>query len=316
VRQKATTEKKLFNMKVLANTLKAALMDVFSIFIASILGAALVLASFHSEFFIGFIAYIASIVMVAAGIYAAKKWSNGPLAHIINIFVTSLVCITFTFNVTQILAGFTFRYMGGFESKLLNDFAEKYALPGSEGLLLAWTIMTSFCLVFANRWANENFKESPIPVKNHSAIKRLCSLILWLTSTPTNIILVALLLTGSLWLAVVHKDITIFAAAGGPVTIIGLFSTIQFTTLEKYLKLEELVANSTGVTGPPISEDDYVRIIGQNQDAARRRLGLELKSELTGIALTVFGTLLWAYGTYVPITSWIEKLQNFANLAS
>jgi hypothetical protein len=203
--------------------------------------------------------------------------------------------------------------MGGFESQLMDDFAAKYALLGSEGELLSWTIATSFSLVFANRWANEKFRKSPSSSKKSSTLEKLCAFILWLTSSPINIVFVALLLIGSIYLAVVHEDISIFAAAGGPITVIGLFSTIQFTTIEKYLKREELAANSTGVTGPPLSEEEYKRIVTQSQEAARKRLGLELRSELTGIALTVFGTLLWAYGVYMPIISWIEKLLPLIN---
>lgn len=308
--QHNATKKGIFEME----TMRLALLDFFSISIASILGAVLVLVSFHNEFFIGFFAYLAAIIMVLFGVYASKKWSHDAIAHIINIFVTSLVCISFTFNATQILAGLILRHMGGFESQLMNDFAEKYAVLGSEGALLLWSIATSFSLVFANRWANDKFRKSPTSPKKSSTIEQLCAFILWITSSPTNIVFVALLLIGSIYLAVVLEDISIFAAAGGPITIIGLFSTIKFTTIEKYLKREELVANSTGVTGPPLSEEEYKRIITQSQEAARKRLGLELKSELTGITLTVFGTLLWAYGVYVPIITWIEKLLPLTNL--
>ncbi|MFJ4441699.1 hypothetical protein ACIPZ8_06370 [Pseudomonas sp. NPDC089422] len=295
-------------MQAMKSAFKPALLDLFSITIASILGAVLVLVSFHNEFFIGFFAYLAAVAMVLLGVYAAKKRSNDAIAHTINIFVTSLVCISFTFNATQILAGLILRYMGDLESDLMNHFAEKYALLGSQGELLLWTVVASFSLVFANRWANEKFRKTPTSPKKSSTIEQLCAFILWLTSTPTNLVFVVFLLTGSIYLAVVCNDLSIFAAAGGPITIIGLFSTIKFTTIEKYLKREELIANSTGVTGPPLSEEECRKIVIQSQEAARKRLGLELRSELTGIGLTVFGTLLWAYGMYVPITSWIEKL--------
>ncbi|VVO08339.1 hypothetical protein [Pseudomonas fluorescens] len=250
--------------------MKLAILDVFSISIASILGAVLVLVSFLNEFFIGFFAYLTAIIMVVAGIYASKKWSHDTIAHIINIFVTSLVCINFTFSTTRILAGLILRYMGGFESQLMDDFAAKYALSGSEGALLLWTIATSTSLVFANRWANEKFRKSPSPPKKSSALEKLCASILSLTSSPINIVLVALLLIGSLYLAVVHEDISILAAAGGPITIIGLFSTIQFTTIEKYLKREELAANSTGGDWPAsfgrgVQKDCYTKPRGRSE---------------------------------------------------
>ena len=300
-------------MEAMKRAIKPALLDFFSISVASILGAVFVLVSFHNEFFIGFFAYLAAIIMVLFGVYAAKKWSHDALAHIINAFVTSLVCISFTFNATQILAGLILRHMGGFESQLMNDFAEKYALLGAEGSLLLWTLVTSFSLVLANRLANEKFIKSTASPNKFSTLEQLCALILWLTSSPKNVVFVVLLLIGSIYLAVLHDDISIFAAAGGPITIIGLLSTIKFTTIEKYLKREELVANSTGVTGPPLSEEEYKRIVTQSQEAARKRLGLELRSELTGIGLTVSGTLLWAYGIYVPIITWIEKILSLIN---
>lgn len=289
-------------METIKRAMKLAMLDFFSIAVASALGAVLVLVSFHDEFFIGFIAYLAAIFIVLAGIYAAKKWSHDGIAHIINVVVTSLVCISLTFNATQILAGFILRYMGGFGSQLMDEFAKKYALLGTGDALFLLMIATSISLVFANRWANEKFGKSPSPPKRSNALEKVCASILWLTSSPINIVLVIFLLTGSLYLAVAHEDMSIFAAAGGPITIIGLFSTIKFATIEKYLKREELIANSTGVTGPPLSEDEYKSIVIQSQEAARKRLSLELRSELTGIVLTIFGTLVWAYGAYVPIS--------------
>ena len=88
--------------------------------------------------------------------------------------------------------------------------------------------------------------------------------------------------------------------------MIGLFSTIQFTKIEKYIKREALATKSTEVTALPLVKDDHDRTVTQRQEAASKRLGLELKSELSGIALTIFGTLIWAYGKYIPISCLIE----------
>ena len=97
------------------------------------------------------------------------------------------------------------------------------------------------------------------------------------------------------------SDMNLFAASGAIVTIFGLISMIKFTTIEKFINKETIVASSTGVTGPPLSEEEYEAIVKANQEAARIRIEKELKSELKGISLTMVGTLIWAYGVYFPL---------------
>lgn len=293
-------------MDSLKRALRPTLLDVLSIFIASILGAVIVLVTFKYEFFAGFVAYSAAAAGVVFGIYLSKRLRSAAVAHVVNIFVVSLVCINVTFNATQILAGFIVRHMSGFMSKDVESFTNKYALPGSEGELLLWTVLTTFTLVLANRWGSEFFKGEGRRRKDARILEKFCLVILWLTSFPVNVVLVLLLLVASFILMFIHEDIALFAAAGGPITIIGLLSTVKFTTIEKYLKREELIVSSTGMTGPPVSQADYEIIAARSQEATRKRLTLELRSELTGIGLTVFGTILWAYGSYLPILSWLS----------
>lgn len=104
----------------------------------------------------------------------------------------------------------------------------------------------------------------------------------------------------SFWLGELQGDMNLFAASGGVMTVFGLLSLIRFTTIEKYLNLERIVANSSGLTGPPVSAEKAKKLREQNREAARNRLKAELKSEFKGIGLTVIGTLIWAYGVYVP----------------
>lgn len=300
-------------MGALKRALKPTLLDVLSIFIASILGAVIVLVTFKYEFFAGFIAYLAAAASVVFGIYLSKKLRSAAVAHVVNIFVVSLVCISVTFNATQILAGFIVRHMSGFMSKDVQDFTNKYALPGSVGELLVWTVLTTFALVLANRWGNEFFKSEGSCRKDTGIVAKLCLFILWLTSFPVNVVFVLLLVVASLILMCLYNDIALFAAAGGPITIIGLLSTVKFTTIEKFLKREELILSSTGVTGPPVSQADYEIIVARSQEATRKRLALELRSELTGIALTVFGTILWAYGAYLPILFWLSTISRLVS---
>ncbi len=84
-------------------------------------------------------------------------------------------------------------------------------------------------------------------------------------------------------------------------TVFGLFSMIRFTTIEKYLNQESIIAASTGVTGKPLSAQESIRIQKENQDRAKVRLKTELRSELKGILFTITGTLIWAYGAYIPV---------------
>lgn len=295
-------------MDALIRALKPTLLDVLSIFIASILGAVIVLVTFKYEFFAGFTAYLAAAAVVVFGVYLSKRLRSSAVAHVVNIFVVSLVCISVTFNATQILASFIVSHMSGFMSKDVEDFTNKYALTGYESELLGWTVLTTFALVLANRWGGEFFKGERSRGKDTGVLDRLCLLILWLTSFPVNLGVVLLLLVASLILMALHNDIALFAAVGGPITIIGLLSTVKFTTIEKYLKREDIIVSSTGVTGPPVSQADAEIIAARSQEATRKRLALELRSELTGIALTVFGTIIWAYGAYLPILSWLSTI--------
>lgn len=97
------------------------------------------------------------------------------------------------------------------------------------------------------------------------------------------------------------KDMNLFAASGGVLTVGGLLSLIRFTTLDKLLLQETMIANSSGLTGPPVSEEEAVAIEAKCRAAARTRISAELRSEIIGLSLTVIGTLIWAYGIYVPL---------------
>lgn len=300
-------------MDALKRALKPTLLDMLSVFIASILGAVIVLVTFKHEFFAGFVAYLAAATVVVIGVYASKRFRSDAMAHVVNIFVVSLVCISVTFNTIQILADFIVRYMSGLVVEDVEEFVNKYAIIGSGWELLVWTLLTTFALIYANRWAVEHFNGEQSYSRETGVVAKLCLFILWMTSFPANVVLVFLVLVASLVLMFYYNDVSLFAAAGGPITIIGLFSIVKFTTLEKYLKREELAMNSTGVTGPPISEAECEIIVARSQEEARIRLALELRSEFTGIVLTVFGTILWAYGAYLPILSWITIISRITS---
>jgi hypothetical protein len=105
----------------------------------------------------------------------------------------------------------------------------------------------------------------------------------------------------SFWCGQTRHDMNLFAASGGIATVFGLFSLIKFTTITKYLNQDQIIQSSTGLTGKPLPAAEAERIRRENIERARVRIRAELQSELTGIGLTVIGTLVWAYGTYVPV---------------
>jgi hypothetical protein len=105
----------------------------------------------------------------------------------------------------------------------------------------------------------------------------------------------------SFYLGQSHRNMNLFAASGGILTVFGLLSLIRFTTIEKYLNQDAIVARSTGLTGPPVSEEKAKRLRDSNMAAAKVRLKNELRSEAKGIVLTIVGTLIWAYGAFLPL---------------
>lgn len=98
----------------------------------------------------------------------------------------------------------------------------------------------------------------------------------------------------------VRQDMNLFASSGGLMTVFGLLSLIRFTTIEKYLNQETIIAHSSGMTGPPVPDAKVEEIGAKNIAAAKVRIKAELRSEIKGILLTVVGTLIWAYGAYLP----------------
>ena len=112
---------------------------------------------------------------------------------------------------------------------------------------------------------------------------------------------VILFCCASFYLGQRRSDMNWFAASGAVMTILGLFSVIRFTTIEKFFHSNEMIARSTGMTGPPVRAQDTDRLIAENQARARKQLESELGSELKGIALTIVGTVIWAYGGFIPV---------------
>ena len=129
-------------------------------------------------------------------------------------------------------------------------------------------------------------------------IAKLLSIML---KSKVSIYVIVVFIIGSLIASKVVNDLNLFAASGSILTIFGLFQMIHFTTIERFLNQDSIVQNSTGVTGPPILPGEHDAIVAENRRKAKEKLVLELKSEIKGIICTILGTLIWAYGIYIPI---------------
>ncbi|WP_281663547.1 hypothetical protein [Paraburkholderia fungorum] len=134
-------------------------------------------------------------------------------------------------------------------------------------------------------------------------MRKILSLMVLTLNSWLSIAVLVLFMAASFWLGEARHDMNLFAASGGIATVFGLFSLIRFTTIEKYLNQDQIIQSSTGLTGKPLSAEESDRIRRENIERARVRIKAELRSELAGIALTVIGTIVWAYGAYVPIFS-------------
>ena len=130
---------------------------------------------------------------------------------------------------------------------------------------------------------------------------RIARFLLIILRSKFSIYVIGVFIISSLIASKAIGDMNLFAASGSILTIFGLFQTIQFTTIERFLNQEAIIHSSTGVTGPPISQEEIERIIAENRKKAKIKLEKELKSEIKGITYTIVGTLIWAYGVYIPI---------------
>lgn len=96
-------------------------------------------------------------------------------------------------------------------------------------------------------------------------------------------------------------DMNLFASSGAIMSIFGLISMIKYTTVKKLLNQEQEVNSRKGITGPPLTNEQYKTLAASNLKIARENVAKELKSELKGIWLSIVGTLIWAYGAYIPV---------------
>ena len=138
-------------------------------------------------------------------------------------------------------------------------------------------------------------------------MKKFCEFLLGTLKSWVSVLLVVSFCCLSFYFGQLETDMNLFAASGAVMTVFGLLSMIRFTTIEKYLQQDAIATASKGVTGPPLTRVESERLQRINQEAARVRIKQELHSELKGISLTIIGTLIWAYGAYVPVFAVIKS---------
>lgn len=132
-------------------------------------------------------------------------------------------------------------------------------------------------------------------------MNKIYKLLLNALNSWVSIIFIILYCIASFFYGQKLNDMSLFSASGSIMTIFGLFSMIKFTTIEKFINQEQIASSSTGITGPPISQEEATKLREENIKKARIRLKKELRTEIKGILFTVLGTLISAYGTYIPV---------------
>ena len=73
---------------------------------------------------------------------------------------------------------------------------------------------------------------------------RIAKILLTILRSKLSIYVIGLFILGSLIASKISGDMNLFAASGAVLTIFGLFQTIQFTTIEKFLNQDAIVHSS------------------------------------------------------------------------
>ena len=81
------------------------------------------------------------------------------------------------------------------------------------------------------------------------------------------------------------NDMTIFSSSGAVVTVSGIFFMVKFTSIKEYRHIHD-------------SPDE---VFEETSELKEKRLKSEIENEIRGIVMSVLGTIIWAYGSYIPI---------------
>ncbi|AIX01171.1 MULTISPECIES: hypothetical protein [Enterobacteriaceae] len=143
-------------------------------------------------------------------------------------------------------------------------------------------------------------------------MKRFRELLLKTLGAKTSLFLLVVFCILSFAFGQALNDMNLFASSGAIISVFGLLYTIKYTTLKKLSNQEAEVSSRSGVTGPPLTEEEYNKIVEANLKQARIDVREELKSEILGVGLAIFGTFVWAYGGYItiiqPFAVWMQTI--------
>ncbi|ENE3592340.1 hypothetical protein ABNA27_004805 [Escherichia coli] len=132
-------------------------------------------------------------------------------------------------------------------------------------------------------------------------MKRFRTILLKILGAKTSIAILCVFCGASFLFGQYLNDMNLFASSGAIISVFGLLYTIKFTTLKKLSNREAEINSRSGVTGPPLSAEESQKIREENLAKARVEVREEIKAEVLGVGLTVFGTIIWAYGGHIKI---------------
>ncbi|ENL7174836.1 hypothetical protein AB6A49_004542 [Escherichia coli] len=132
-------------------------------------------------------------------------------------------------------------------------------------------------------------------------MKRFRTILLKILGAKISIAILCVFCGASFLFGQYLNDMNLFASSGAIISVFGLLYTIKFTTLKKLSNREAEINSRSGVTGPPLSAEESQKIREENLAKARVEVREEIKAEVLGVGLTVFGTIIWAYGGYIKI---------------
>ena len=143
-------------------------------------------------------------------------------------------------------------------------------------------------------------------------MKKFRTIFFKILGAKTSLILLIVFCGASFLFGQYLNDMNLFASSGAIISVFGLLYTIKFTTLKKLSNREAEINSRSGVTGPPLSPEESKRMREENISKARIEVREEIKAEVIGVGLTIFGTFVWAYGGYIniiePISLWMHKM--------
>ena len=84
------------------------------------------------------------------------------------------------------------------------------------------------------------------------------------------------------------ENMDLFASSGAVITIFGIVSMSKFTTLTRYFSQQNI----------ELGKNEKICDFDAEQKNSEQ---INVYSELKGLELIIIGTLIWAYGGYIPL---------------